>query len=270
MSEPSEAWKAAKIQRRSAKAALTRLGKALNHLCENEQSAEEENPSINEEISIESVNSPPEFLQNNLEASQSASQPEVINEAGPAINSTPCGFQMEKPKLPKCYGDMREYAIFHADFKHAIESRRSYNTLKEVVLTIIEQKICPDDRKVWSRDLERERKPATLNALMTWMTSEMKSRMRATAPVRSGLTNRRKINHLHGEIEGGNKSRNKCRLCNNSNHWPDQCQKFAATSVEERLVAAKENHVCFSCLKKAGRDHRQANYMKSAKTMQQS
>ncbi|CAB4024538.1 Hypothetical predicted protein [Paramuricea clavata] len=460
MSESSEALKAAKIQRRSAKAALTRLGKALNHLCENERPAEEvgnylikveqafdnvvskhelyailidqdeqfeqeeqwldecqtfflkldidakcyienvsakiskssldenpqnslgmigmqntpsasntspeisepsisnennvidistpqENPSINDEVSIKSVNSPREFLQNNLEqnARQSASQPEVSNEAGPAYNSTPCGFRMEKPKLPKFCGDVREYAIFCADFKHAIESRyskrdaitllriclkekplglikgigsdydaaweyldsiygdprfvsdtitqdiakfkpleegedvrfcdlvhlvrRSYNTLKEVgvpsdmdnshMLSIIEQKMCPDDRKVWSRDLERERKPATLNALMTWMTSEMKSRMRATAPVRSGLTNRRKINHLHGEIEGGNKSRNRCWLCNNSSHWPDQCQKLAAMSVEERLVVAKENHVCFSCLKKAGRDHRQAN-----------
>jgi hypothetical protein len=114
------------------------------------------------------------------------------------------------------------------------------------MLSIIEQKMCPEERKAWSRYLEIERKPATLNALMT-------------APVRSGLTNRRKINHLHGEIEGGNKSRNKCWLCNNSSHWPDQCQKLAAMSVEERLVAAKENHVCLSCLKKAGRDHRQAN-----------
>ena len=78
------------------------------------------------------------------------------------------------------------------DLVHLV--RRSYNTLKEVgvpsdmdnshMLSIIEQKMCPDDRKVWSRDLERERKPATLNALITWMTSEMKSRMRATAPVR--------------------------------------------------------------------------------------
>ena len=30
-------------------------------------------------------------------------------------------------------------------------------------------------------------------------------------------------------------------------------------TVDERLNVAKENHVCFSCLKKAGRDHHQAN-----------
>ena len=141
--------------------------------------------------------------------------------------------------MPKFAGDVREYAIFGADFKHAIQSRyskrdsttflrvclqgkpldlikeigsdydaawdyldsiygdprfvsdtvtqdivkfrslqhgddarfcdlvhlakRCYNTLKEVgvpndmdnshMLSIIEQKMCTDDRKVWSRDL---------------------------------------------------------------------------------------------------------------------
>ena len=43
-----------------------------------------------------------------------------------------------------------------------------------------------DDRKVWSRDLEKSNKPARLVGLMTWMTAEMKSRMRATAPLRTG------------------------------------------------------------------------------------
>ena len=62
--------------------------------------------------------------------------------------------------------------------------RRSYNTLKEVgepgdmdnshMLAIIERKMGPDDRKVWSRDLEREGKPGTLHGLLSWMTSEMK------------------------------------------------------------------------------------------------
>ena len=35
--------------------------------------------------------------------------------------------------------------------------------------------MCMDDRKVWSRDLEKSNKPATLVGLMTWMTAEMKS-----------------------------------------------------------------------------------------------
>ena len=126
------------------------------------------------------------------------------------------------------------------------------------MLSIIEQKMCPDDRKVWSRDLEREAKSATLNNLINWMTIEMKSRMRATAPVRSG-SNRRQVNTVYGEAEVGGKIRHKCWFCSNSNHWPDQCERFAAKSVDDRISAAKTNHACFSCLKKAGRDHRQAN-----------
>ena len=41
MSEREEALRAAKIQRRAAKASLTRLGKALNHLCESKRPANE-------------------------------------------------------------------------------------------------------------------------------------------------------------------------------------------------------------------------------------
>ena len=183
----------------------------------------------------------------NLEQSPSqiASQSEVKSELGTVQKSNPCRFQIEKPKLPKFSGDVREYAIFRVDFKHLIESRYTkrdsitllrtclkekhlelikgigsdydaaweyldsiygdprfvsdtitqdivkfkaleegedarfcdlvhlvrgcYNTLKEVglpsdmenshMLSIIEQKMCANDRKVWSRDLERERKP---------------------------------------------------------------------------------------------------------------
>ena len=167
---------------------------------------------------------------------------------------TACGFRMEKPKLPQFSGDVREYVIFRADFKHAIEPRytkrdaitllrscltdkaldlirgvgshyeaacecldslygdpwvvadtvtqdivkfkplsedeetrfddlvhlvrRCYNTLNEVGIpcdmdnsympSMTEQKMCPDDRKVWSRDLKREGKPATFNSLINW------------------------------------------------------------------------------------------------------
>lgn len=58
--------------------------------------------------------------------------------------------------------------------------KRCYNALKEVdlpsdmdnshMLSIMEQKMCADDRKVWAVDLEKEKKPATLHALMNWMT----------------------------------------------------------------------------------------------------
>ena len=39
--------------------------------------------------------------------------------------STSCGFKMEKPKMPRFAGDVREYAIFRSDFRHAVDSRFS-------------------------------------------------------------------------------------------------------------------------------------------------
>ena len=38
-------------------------------------------------------------------------------------NSEHCSFRMEKPQMPKFYGDVREYFIFTADFKHSVEAR---------------------------------------------------------------------------------------------------------------------------------------------------
>ena len=89
------------------------------------------------------------------------------------------------------------------------------------------------------------------------MTVEMKSRMGATARLRSA-SYKRSINHVRVD-EFSRKIRHKCWYCRNSSHWPDHCHKFAALSVEERLRTAKETHVCFSCLKPAGREHRSDN-----------
>ena len=237
-----------------------------------------------------------------------------------------CGFKMEKPKMPKFAGDVSDYAIFRANFKHAIESKyskrdaitflrtclqdkplelikgigqdydaawdyldsiygdprfvsdtitqdivkfralqpnedarfcdlvhlvkRSFNTLKEVgsqndmdnshMLSIIEQKLCPDDRKVWSRDLERQGGKAILERLMNWMNIEMKSRMRATAPLRSSKS------VYAFQVDTHNQKWHKCWYCKNSSHRPDTCPKFAALGIDQRIRVAKENHVSFS------------------------
>ena len=190
---------------------------------------------------------------------------------------------MEKPKMPRFSGDVRDYAIFRADFKHANDTRyskrdaisllrtslqgrpldlikgigtdydaawgyldsiygdprfvadtvtqdivkfrplrdgedgrfcdlvhlvqRSFNTLKEVgrphdmdnnhMLALIEQRMCGDDRKVWARHLESGGKEATLTQLIAWMTTEMKSRIRATATLRNvGQPPRHPVNHV--------------------------------------------------------------------------
>ena len=181
-----------------------------------------------------------------------------------ALNAfSECSFKVEKPKLPKFSGNIREYAMFKSDFKHIVHSKyskrdpitllstclvgkplqliqglgndlevawayldsiysdprfladaitsdissvrplregddkgfcdfvhlikRSFNILKEVghpndmnnnhMLAIIEQKMCSSDRKVGARQIESEKKEATLENLMTWLTVEMKSRI---------------------------------------------------------------------------------------------
>lgn len=132
------------------------------------------------------------------------------------------------------------------------------------MLSIIEQKMCADDRNVWARDLEKEEKPATLHALMTWMTVEMKSRIRAIAPIRVGTPNKRIISHLRaGGDDNVQLAWYKSWLCKTSTHWPDQCQKFAVLRIDERIKTAKANHVCFTCLKRAGRDYRMDNCSRS-------
>ena len=123
-------------------------------------------------------------------------------------------------------------------------------------MAIIEQKMCSDDRKVWSRFLETTKCHATLEAFMSWMTSEMKSRMRATAPLRS--SKHLNVNQISAFEEKGT-VKHKCWLCKVSTHWTDQCQKFTSMSPSDRLKAVKENHGCFSCLKRAGRDHKVSN-----------
>ena len=287
--------------------------------------------SRNFDINYEEVSSSP-FTESRNVTPLSASQPQN------------CGFKMEKPKMPKFTGDVREYAIFRSDFKHAIESRygkrdaitflraclhdkplelikgigtdydacwdyldsiygdprfvsdiitqdivkfrplqphedmrfcelvhlvrRSFNTLKEVgnendinnshMLAVIEQKLCADDRKVWSRELERESTQATLEALLRWLSMEMKSRMRASAPLRSSNQGHgHRVHQLTGRKDDSaeGKKTHKCWVCETSSHWPDQCQKLTGMKVDERQKMAKDNHVCYACLKKAGRDH---------------
>lgn len=121
------------------------------------------------------------------------------------------------------------------------------------MLSIIEQKMCADDRKVWARDLEKEKKPATLEALMNWINVEMKSRMRATAPIRVGTSGKCPVYHFR--YDSDKSVWHKCWLCKTSSHWPDQCPKLISLSIDERIATAKANHLCFSCLKRAGRGH---------------
>ncbi|XP_022799862.1 uncharacterized protein LOC111337764 [Stylophora pistillata] len=87
----------------------------------------------------------------------------------------------------------------------------------------------------------------------------MKSRMRATTPLRTSSTHHTVHYVTKGNDERSKTPSDKCWLCKNSTHWPDQCLKFAALNPDERLSPSKENHACFSCLKRAGKEHRMSN-----------
>ena len=69
------------------------------------------------------------------------------------------------------------------------------------MLALIEQRMCTDDRKVWARHLENSGKEAILAQLIAWMDTEMKSRMRATAPLRcTGQPARHPVGHIGSEL----------------------------------------------------------------------
>eukprot|EP00057_Strongylocentrotus_purpuratus_P004826 XP_003729535.1 PREDICTED: uncharacterized protein LOC100892047 [Strongylocentrotus purpuratus] len=260
-------------------------------------------------------------------------------------NTTTCHVQIEKPKLPRFSGDIREYQTFKSDFKHLIESkyserdcitilrtslqgkaleviqgigtdynaaweqlnviygdqrnvadaviyditkfknlkegddkgfielaglvRRSYNTLKEInkeedmnnshMLSLIERKLTNEDRKIWLR----QQKSPTLKCLMEWLSQELQTRIRATASIREGRSDSKPrqgafIHHLTQEDKGneGRKPDFKCWLCKSNDHWVDKCQKVVKMSQQERYELMKENRACFSCLKRAGKEHR--------------
>ena len=86
------------------------------------------------------------------------------------------------------------------------------------------------------------------------MTCEMKSRMRATAPVRSSWQSPKHVGHFGGKEEGKYVN-HKCGYFKTSEHWTDQCQKFLTLGANDRLKVVKENHGCYRCLKRAGRSH---------------
>ena len=126
------------------------------------------------------------------------------------------------------------------------------------MLSIIQQEMCVNDRNFWSRDLEKTSQPATLLGPMTWMTAEMKSRMRATALLRTGSSNDT-IHHVYviaGSGSENKSSSHRCWICKTQAHCTENCQNVLALNPEERINIAQANHDCFSCLKRAGKDHR--------------
>ncbi|CAB4025983.1 hypothetical protein AWC38_SpisGene18824, partial [Paramuricea clavata] len=285
----------AKKARRNAKSSLTRRGNNLYSMIENNRPVEEitealelveidyktvveKHEALVEKVDDEEFDGEEKWIEDCREKTLilkfrakdyilKSKQEQVTQDTNKEVKS--CAFKVEKPKLPKFSGDVRDYysdrdaiTILRAslqgkplelikgigcDYKAAWEYldsiygdprfiadtitqdiskfkalqdgedarfcelihlvNRSYNTLKEVgrpndmnnnhMLALIEQKMSSDDRKVWARDLEREKKEATLENIMKWMTTEMKSRMRASAPLRNQEARIIKQLHAH-------------------------------------------------------------------------
>lgn len=154
------------------------------------------------------------------------------------------------------------------DFAHLV--RRSYNTLLEInqpgnlnnshMLALMEKKLSPEDRLVWFRHQEGIGS-ATFEMFLSWLTVELKSRLRASAPLRGEPAGRSSIHHVSQPVSNqGTKEQKvfyKCWLCKETSHWIDQCRKFLGMTQEERLQLVRENRACFSCLKKT--EHRMSN-----------
>ena len=75
---------------------------------------------------------------------------------------------------------------------------------------------------------------------MSWMTSEMKSRMRATAPLRS--SKHLNVNQISAFEEKGTVN-HKCWLCKLSTHWTDQSQNFTSMSPSDNKRAGRGHNV---------------------------
>jgi hypothetical protein len=69
---------------------------------------------------------------------------------------------------------------------------------------------------------------------MSWMTVEIKFRMRAIAPVRSGTTNCRNVNIVGGRVDEERKYWHKCSV-----FIHPTCQKLAAMNYDERVKRPK-------------------------------
>ena len=204
--------KTAKISRRTAKAALTRSGKLVNNLIEGKCPKHEVREMLDK-------------LQNSF------NELVIKHEAYTALIDDDHEFEEGEAWLGECHENFMEIeyqAKVYLDMcderkgkieidgkgvssketshvagnegisaMHAI-STPLHSTNKESDSGIIQITTVPGDPTSSSVDginQNTEGKPGTLHGLLSWMTSEMKSRMRATAPVRSG-SSQRSINHF--------------------------------------------------------------------------
>lgn len=92
----------------------------------------------------EKINLATSVQQGNKDSSDPSKKKDDIHNNGlqnQSKENSACGFTMQKPKMPKFSGDVRDYAIFRADFKHAIESRYSKRDAITFIRTCLQGKL---------------------------------------------------------------------------------------------------------------------------------
>ena len=96
------------------------------------QSVEHADPDINVRKGADSVqvintvqtaDYKPINMESNVNNITSTAVPEKLQQS--PVEAGACTFKLEKPKLPVFAGNVRDYAIFRSDFKHAIEAKYS-------------------------------------------------------------------------------------------------------------------------------------------------
>ena len=94
-----------------------------NSLEDTSSNSELTRSSITKSDNVVSINSATELSNAENNASTVSEVVKEGSEGVEVIELEACSFKMEKPKMPKFSGDVREYAIFRSDFKHAIDAR---------------------------------------------------------------------------------------------------------------------------------------------------
>ena len=109
-------------------------------IMQNEYSTQIQSVDLSDDNSI-NTQQPPSSAKNDkgLDENGTFAGGYEINDNGASKSGT-CGFKMEKPKMPKLAGDVREYAIFRTDFKHAIESKYNERDATTYLRTCLPEK----------------------------------------------------------------------------------------------------------------------------------
>lgn len=162
--------------------------------------------------------------------------------------------------------------------------RRSYNILKEIkrpqdidnthVISLIERKMSREDQRVWSRNLNQQKKELSMCALLEWLDEEMAARMRSSASIRKSNSHSPRSSTVNAvttrETQSAvrhqpittvsQKEKTQCYVCQDR-HYVDECPRFKEMLVKERWRIVKDKHACFCCLK-FSQDHSASNCRK--------